>query len=314
MNRRASTASEAGSVVTLASELPEPLSNTPNSSQIPSALPGPTALLNNMNPPLNVPGSRRSSFSSAAANSPLLGATTGVRAGRSPSPAPLPAIRPSGTLPLTTQIINQKLYRDELATNFFRRLTFAPDGSLLLTPAGQIEDSYYPMPLMGDGDRIPGPKGGDGKAGEASKSTVYIYSRANLSRPPIAHLPGHQSTTVAVKFSPIFYELRNVIGPPSEPRKIIIDKKNPDVHVSLSMPPPPPPSSTDPITKEKIGAAPASMFALPYRLMYAVAAQDSVLLYDTQQTGPLAIFKGLHYSAFTDVAWYVVSLRKNSSA
>jgi chromatin assembly factor 1 subunit B len=271
--------------------------------------------LSNMNPPTNIPGSRRSSFSSAAANSPLLTATTGLRAGRSPSPVPLPAIRPSTSMPLTTQSMNQKLYRDELATNFFRRLTFAPDGSLLLTPAGQIEESIFPTPFIPDGgdrDKVPGPKSSDtSKPNDASKSTVYIYARSNLNRPPIAHLPGHQSTTVAVRFSPIFYELRNITGPPAEPKKIILDKKNPDpVQVSLNMPPPPPPSAAGATVKEKIGPVAGSsqpqqagIFALPYRLMFAVAAQDSVLLYDTQQSGPIAIFKGLHYSAFTDVAW-----------
>jgi len=222
-------------------------------------------------------------------------------------------------VPLTTQSMNQKLYRDELATNFFRRLTFAPDGSLLLTPAGQIEESIFPTPFIPDvgdkdKDKVPGPKSSEGpKPSDASKSTVYIYARANLNRPPIAHLPGHQSTTVAVRFSPIFYELRNVTGPPAEPKKIILDKKNPEpVQVSLNMPPPPPPSSAGAGLKEKIGPTTtggsqlpqqAGIFALPYRLMFAVAAQDSVLLYDTQQSGPIAIFKGLHYSAFTDVAW-----------
>lgn len=219
--------------------------------------------------------------------------------------------------------MNQKLYRDELATNFFRRLTFAPDGSLLLTPAGQIEESVFPTPFIPDGgdkdkDKVPGPKSSDAsKPGEASKSTVYIYARANLNRPPIAHLPGHQSTTVAVRFSPIFYELRNITGPPAEPKKIILDKKNPEpVQVSLNMPPPPPPSSAGANVKEKIGPSsqqqqqPAGIFALPYRLMFAVAAQDSVLLYDTQQSGPIAIFKGLHYSAFTDVAWWVALGRR----
>jgi chromatin assembly factor 1 subunit B len=84
---------------------------------------------------------------------------------------------------------------------------------------------------------------------------------------------------------------------PMPPKKIILDKKNPaPVHVSIDMPPPPVPT-------QHTAAPSASMFALPYRLMYAVAAQDSVLLYDTQQAGPIAIFKGLHYSAFTDVAW-----------
>lgn len=75
------------------------------------------------------------------------------------------------------------------------------------------------------------------------------------------------------------------------------------MNVSLSMPPPPLPTKEtekDSADKEKgLG----SVFALPYRLLYAVACQDSVLLYDTQQAGPIAIFRGLHYAGFTDVAW-----------
>ena len=70
-------------------------------------------------------------------------------------------------------------------------------------------------------------------------------------------------------------------------------------NVSLSMPPPPPPTKDNASPTERLG----SVFALPYRLMYAVACQDAVLLYDTQQAGPVAIFKGLHYAGFTDVAW-----------
>ncbi len=89
-------------------------------------------------------------------------------------------------------------------------------------------------------------------------------------------------------------------GLPQPPQHIVLDKNDPGaVHVSISMPPPPPPAGKEKMTT----AGPASTFALPYRLMYAVAAQDSVLLYDTQQSTPIAIFRGLHYSAFTDVAW-----------
>jgi chromatin assembly factor 1 subunit B len=62
------------------------------------------------------------------------------------------------------------------------------------------------------------------------------------------------------------------------------------------MPPPPVPQAD----KEK---PLASVFALPYRLFYAVACQDAVFLYDTQQAGPVAIFRGLHYAGFTDIAW-----------
>ncbi|KAJ9119150.1 hypothetical protein QFC22_003641 [Naganishia vaughanmartiniae] len=291
--RRSSTVSDAGSTATLISELPDPVMAAPNISSTNTSVPA--TPLSNMNPPSNKPSSRRSSFSSTAATgSPMLVARDTFRGGRSPSPAPLPAIRPT---PLTAQSINQKLYGDELATNFFRRLTFSPDGGLLLTPAGQIEDPHWPPVSTASEDdaSIPKPKT---NATEGSKSTVYIYSRANFARPPIAHLPGHKTTTVAVRFSPIFYDLRPMTdNTPVPPKKIILDKKNPTpIHVSIEMPPPPVPSPQS-------ASAPASMFALPYRLMYAVASQDSVLLYDTQQAGPIAIFKGLHYSAFTDVSW-----------
>lgn len=45
------------------------------------------------------------------------------------------------------------------------------------------------------------------------------------------------------------------------------------------------------------------MVRLPYRYVYAIATQDSVYLYDTQQTLPLAFLSQLHYSTFTDLAW-----------
>ena len=60
------------------------------------------------------------------------------------------------------------------------------------------------------------------------------------------------------------------------------------------------------------GEAPASMagptpaFALPYRIVYAVATQDAVLVYDTQQQTPLAVVSNLHYATFTDISWYVL--------
>ena len=214
----------------------------------------------------------------------------------------------------------QRLYGEEGVTRFFRRLTFSPDGSLLLTPAGQIEDQLFrgsPMlmsrslshengdPPSGSGaNSLPRPKPANIDAG---KPTVYIYSRANLARAPIAHLPGHKTASVAIRFSPVFYDLRtggSINGASSEPKQITLDRaETAPVHVSLSMPPPPLPMKDvekDGAEKEKgLG----SVFALPYRLLYAVACQDSVLLYDTQQAGPIAIFRGLHYAGFTDVAW-----------
>jgi chromatin assembly factor 1 subunit B len=63
---------------------------------------------------------------------------------------PLPAIR---SLPSPSRS-NVKLYGDESRTNFFRRLTFSPDGGLLLTPAGQFEDPAVVPGLTGSPVKI----------------------------------------------------------------------------------------------------------------------------------------------------------------
>lgn len=232
----------------------------------------------------------------------------------------LPAIRaPAPTHPA----ILQRLYGDESVTRFFRRLSFSPDGSLLMTPAGQIEDQLYKgSPMLG-----PRSLSQDGAASgseppsafnrpknvDAGRPTVFIYSRANLARAPIAHLPGHKTPAVAIRFSPIFYDLRTQPST-AEAKHVMLDKadKGP-IHVSLSMPPPPPPikdkdkkedeKDRDREKERERSAGMGSIFALPYRLIYAVACQDSVLLYDTQQSGPIAVFRGLHYAGFTDIAW-----------
>lgn len=48
---------------------------------------------------------------------------------------------------------------------------------------------------------------------------------------------------------------------------------------------------------------PSPSFALPYRMIFAVATQKSVLLYDTQQIAPIAVVTNIHYTRLTDVAW-----------
>ncbi|EDR10655.1 chromatin assembly complex 1 subunit B/CAC2 [Laccaria bicolor S238N-H82] len=135
--------------------------------------------------------------------------------------------------------------RPRIFTNFFRRLTFSPDGGLLLTPAGQFEDPSFTT------TSTPATA-----AATSPASSVYIYSRANFARPPIAQLPGHKKASVAVRFSPILYELRH-----------------------------------------------GSVFALPYRMLFAVVTMDTVAIYDTQQAGPVCLLTKLHYDEFTDMTW-----------
>lgn len=44
---------------------------------------------------------------------------------------------------------------------------------------------------------------------------------------------------------------------------------------------------------------------LPYRMIFAVATEDAVLLYDTQQPRPFAFFTNIHYHQLSDITWYV---------
>ncbi|KAI3627569.1 CAC2 [Malassezia furfur] len=194
---------------------------------------------------------------------------------RSPSPAPLPAIRappsprerllaatPGGTSS------SHKLYGDDRYSSFFRRLAFSTDGALLATPTGQYA-----------------PPDAEGRAASTT-SAVWLYARGNFekSHAPIAALPGHKTATLAVAFSPILYRLRGEDGTTRAPPSVPL--AHGEVHAAAL--------GVD-------GAA--RMFALPYRMVYAIATQESVWVYDTQQSAPLCCFSNLHYASFTDLAW-----------
>ena len=368
MTRRESTTSETESVVTNMSEQTKDMREE-NYSLLGNPLLTPTASVPSTPsstmfppPPFERSHSRRSSFSgSNAANSP----STHARYARSPSPMPaLPAIR----MPPNNAFSSVKLYGDESFTNFFRRLTFSPDGGLLLTPAGQFEDpSIHPASArVAEEQPTRGRKGApaavqDDGSNTSATSCVYIYSRANFARPPIARLPGHKKPSVAVKFSPILYELRLGLSglEQREPKAIAVERgsdktvsvdlagpspsllatQTPENATPLSplklpgassssgsivapspriaVPPSPALSATDslrpptplqskPATPANAAAVPnatSSVFALPYRMLYAVATMDTVTIYDTQQSSPVCLLTKLHYDEFTDMTW-----------
>lgn len=56
--------------------------------------------------------------------------------------------------------ISKKLYHNENLPSFFRRLTFTPDGALLLTCAGLFHDQHS----------------------LSTSHSIYIYARSNFSR------------------------------------------------------------------------------------------------------------------------------------
>jgi chromatin assembly factor 1 subunit B len=272
----------------------------PSTPGTPMAMPMP------MDPP-PMSHSRRSSF----------GSSPSVRRSASPAPLiPLPAVKPleisSPSFFNGIGVKNASIYANETFTSFFRRLTFSPDGSLLFTPAGQYKTSH-----ISPGD--------PSKTFDEVINTVYIYTRAGFNKPPIAHLPGHKKPSVAVKCSPVLYNLRQGS---KRTRHITLDTSSgeetfpslPDSIVSNPYMEPPPPLNTPtsatsdssrplpwPRATENetasLNQGPTPAFALPYRIVYAVATQDAVLVYDTQQQTPLCIVSNLHFATFTDLTW-----------
>lgn len=291
---------------------PQHTSNTSISNSIAIASPAPstpgTPMASNMpmDPP-PVSHSRRSSF----------GSSPSIRRSASPAPSlPLPAVKPlevsSPSLFGGLGVKNTSIYANETFTSFFRRLTFAPDGSLLFTPAGQFKTSHIsPTDPSKTTDEI--------------INTVYVYTRAGFNKPPISHLPGHKKPSVAVKCSPVFYTLKERNLPA---KHLTVDTSNePSMFPPLPEPVVSQPSKDTPSSDPTGGETPKSqplkseessnddsssgssapVFALPYRIVYAVATQDAVLIYDTQQQTPLCVVSNLHFATFTDLTWYVIS-------
>ncbi|KAJ5095820.1 Chromatin assembly factor 1 subunit B [Penicillium alfredii] len=286
-----------GSSIAIASPAPS-TPGTPMASNLP------------MDPP-PVSHSRRSSF----------GSSPSIRRSASPAPSlPLPAVKPlevsSPSLLGGLGVKNVSIYANETFTSFFRRLAFAPDGSLLFTPAGQYKTSHVsPTDSSKTTDEI--------------INTVYVYTRAGFNKPPISHLPGHKKPSVAVKCSPVFYSLKQGTQPvknitldtssgddmfPPLPDSVV--STNPSSTSQPTMEPPTSTPSAGEASKPQSSPKPtdnggndasqsstAPVFALPHRIVYAVATQDAVFVYDTQQQTPLCVVSNLHFATFTDLTW-----------
>jgi hypothetical protein len=61
--------------------------------------------------------------------------------------------------------------------------------------------------------------------------------------------------------------------------------------------------STTTTTTTTTNTTPFSSSVLPYRCIIAVLTHDSILIYDTVHSTPLAIFRGLHYANLTHAVW-----------
>lgn len=49
---------------------------------------------------------------------------------------------------------------------------------------------------------------------------------------------------------------------------------------------------------------PTPILELPYRMVFAIATIEHVLIYTTQSIYPISIVKNLHYDSINDLAWF----------
>jgi len=136
-----------------------------------------------------------------------------------------------------------------------------------------FQSFYRRLDFSPDGELLVIPSGVLEIDGETSiKSCTYVFSRENFLK-PVLYLPA-KDISIAVRFSPIKYELRPI------PRTDGIE----------AVP-------GQPWTRYQ------TLFALPYRMIYAIATKNSVVFYDTQQAEPFARVSKIHFVSLNDLSW-----------
>ena len=123
---------------------------------------------------------------------------------------------------------------------------------------------------------------------------LYHHSHVVATARPAYHLPGSSKAAIAVRFSPVLYTLR---------RK---DKADDEGTASVKK------DSGQPLEVEKVDAEAqaenaeysSSLVQLPYRMVFAVATLDSIIVYDSESQLPLAYLEGIHFAQLTDISWY----------
>jgi WD40 repeat protein len=106
----------------------------------------------------------------------------------------------------------------------------------------------------------------EGEKKEYNLNCVVVYGRSNFTtgRPSLI-LPGLKTPSWVVRFSPLRYAFQN-------PLHSELDREVPVV-------------------------------VLPYRLLFAVGTDDSLIIYDTQSSYPRAVLSNFHIYRYQDVDW-----------
>ncbi|KAF8560536.1 hypothetical protein P879_07837 [Paragonimus westermani] len=152
----------------------------------------------------------------------------------------------------------QRLFQDDSWKSFFRRLSFSPDGLLLICPSGNLEEAVFAGSVAAAASlatNVTSAPQSDPSVSAipivAPQHAAHLFLRSNFSRPAVS-LPTGPKPVVTVRFCPQPFQLR--------------------------------PTTTE----GRPTAAPRSLFDLPYRWLFCLVLEDGLLFYDTQQTKPFA--------------------------
>ncbi|KAL3151977.1 hypothetical protein ABBQ32_001100 [Trebouxia sp. C0010 RCD-2024] len=115
-------------------------------------------------------------------------------------------------------------------------------------------------------------------------STAYVYARGHLNQ-PFLRLPATNKPVVAVRFCPQLFRLQSTVQAPGA----AVGKQQGE--------------EAGPSTADGQQGTAQHPFQLPYRMVFAIATLDSIIVYDTEKATPLAVLGALHFEAITDLAW-----------
>ncbi|KAL3307606.1 Chromatin assembly factor 1 subunit B, partial [Cichlidogyrus casuarinus] len=98
----------------------------------------------------------------------------------------------------SSKVEKESLFQDDSWKSFFRRLSFSPDGLLLLCPAGNLEGAHFagPAPSPEDPDRCP------------PQHAAHLFARTSFTKPIVSYPCGVQPV-VGTRFCKRPFKLRS---------------------------------------------------------------------------------------------------------
>lgn len=207
--------------------------------------------------------------------------------------------------------IRTRLFYDYTMQSFTRRLSFSPEGELLLVPSGVIEFPKKPtgkenvtvnrvqelkqtVEQSGSEEtkieekRETNDVNENGKEDNVIEDSIQVVSEELAVKPAETKKPD-DSELEYINVCHIF--LRSNLQKPLA----YLPTHDKFTHAVRFCP--------RRFTLNEGPGCPENLFPFPYRLVFAIATQSTVILYDTQQLIPFAFLSEIHYTRISDVAW-----------